>query len=187
MTQLTHMKKELRTKFRQARRLFDGSMRKECDGLIASAFLSEYGKYGSFFIYNSFGDEADTHKITAQLLAMGKSVYLPRVEGKNIVAVPYGALKKGAYGIEEPTGEPYFGRIDVAVVPLLAINSRGYRLGYGGGYYDRFLANQGKTALKIGICYDFQIVDKIPAEGHDVPADAIVTDARIFRRANTEE
>ena len=55
------------------------------------------------------------------------------------------------------------------------------------GYYDRFLANQGKTALKIGICYDFQIVDKIPAEGHDVPADAIVTDARIFRRANTEE
>ena len=179
MTQLTHMKKELRTKFRQARRLFDGSMRKECDGLIASAFLSEYGKYGSFFIYNSFGDEADTHKITAQLLAMGKSVYLPRVEGKNIVAVPYGALKKGAYGIEEPTGEPYFGRIDVAVVPLLAINSRGYRLGYGGGYYDRFLKQT--DILKVGLGYFFQLTDEFTEDEWDEPLDSFVCERGIYR------
>ena len=179
MTQLTHMKKELRTKFRQARRLFDGSMRKECDGLIASAFLSEHGKYGSFFIYNSFGDEADTHKITAQLLAMGKSVYLPRVEGKNIVAVPYGALKKGAYGIEEPTGEPYFGRIDVAVVPLLAINSRGYRLGYGGGYYDRFLKQT--DILKVGLGYFFQLTDEFTEDEWDEPLDSFVCERGIYR------
>lgn len=174
-----HMKKELRTKFRQARRLFEDGLRKECDGLMASAFLSEYGKYGSFFIYNSFGDEADTHKITAQLLDIGKSVYLPRVEGKNIVAVPYGALKKGAYGIEEPTGEPYFGRIDVAVVPLLAINSRGYRLGYGGGYYDRFLKQT--DILKVGLGYFFQLTDEFTEDEWDEPLDSFVCERGIYR------
>ena len=179
MPQLTHMKKELRTKFRQARRLFEGGLRKECDGLMASAFLSEYGKYGSFFIYNSFGDEADTHKITAQLLDMGKSVYLPRVEGKNIVAVPYGALKKGAYGIEEPTGEPYSGRIEVAVVPLLAINSRGYRLGYGGGYYDRFLKQT--DILKVGLGYFFQLTDEFTEDEWDEPLDSFVCERGIYR------
>lgn len=179
MPQLMHMKKELRTKFRQARRLFEGSMRNECNGLMASAFLSEYGKYGSFFIYNSFGDEADTHKITAQLLDMGKSVYLPRVEEKNIVAVPYGAFKKGAYGIEEPTGEPYFGRIEVAVVPLLAINSRGYRLGYGGGYYDRFLKQT--DILKVGLGYFFQLTDEFTEDEWDEPLDSFVCERGIYR------
>ncbi len=142
-----------------------------------------------YFVYKSFGVEADTSQLVAELLRRGKEVYLPRTCGKEMVLVRYEgqAFVQGAYGIAEPVGAASNALPDVCVLPMLAGDADCRRLGYGGGYYDRFLANQGKTALKIGICYDFQIVDKIPAEGHDVPADAIVTDARIFRRANTEE
>ncbi len=162
-----------------------------CDEKILHNLLSlEMFSAGKrYFVYKSFGAEADTSQLVAELLRRGKEVYLPRTCGKEMVLVRYEgqAFVQGAYGIAEPVGAASNALPDVCVLPMLAGDADCRRLGYGGGYYDRFLANQGKTALKIGICYDFQIVDKIPAEGHDVPADAIVTDARIFRRANTEE
>ena len=92
--------------------------------------------------------EVDTHGLIKALLAAGKEVFLPRVEGSEIVPVQYfggeSALVKNSYGIFEPAGDGYEGGIDVCITPLLAVNSRGYRLGYGGGYYDRFF---GRTAF----------------------------------------
>lgn len=180
------MKSQLREKFKIKRRFFGPVLREEADRLIADYFIRAYGSYQSFFIYNSFGTEADTKKLIAKLLSLGKKVYLPRTEGKNISAVPYGELKKGRYGIEEPIGEAYCGVAEVTVVPLLAVNPRGYRLGYGGGYYDRYLSRKGKNMLKIGICYDFQLVGEVPSEEHDVLLDALVTDARVIVRETSE-
>ena len=89
-----------------------------------------------------------------------------------------------AYGGCEPAGAPYDGAIDVAVVPLLAVNSRGYRLGYGGGYYDRFL--HGKNILKVGLGYRFQLTDEFEEDAWDEPLDEFICERGIFRFGRDE-
>ena len=154
------MKDELRKKLKIKRRYFTDIRRQEADRIICEEFMAAFSGYDSFFVYNSFGTEADTRLIIDGLLALGKKVYLPRVEGKDIVAVPYGECKKGAFGVDEPVGQPYTGEIEVAVVPLLAVNNHGFRIGYGGGYYDRFLKSSG--AKRVGLGYYFQFEDFAP-------------------------
>ena len=135
-----------------------------------------------FFLYRSFSSEAGTSLIAERLLSEGKQVLFPRVDGANMVAVQWKgqAFRKGAFGIEEPHGEPYEGKIDVCALPLLAADADFARLGYGGGFYDRFLSD--RQIYKIGVCYDFQIVGKVPGEPHDVLLDAIATDKHIYIR-----
>ncbi len=181
MPQLTHkyyMKEELREKFKIKRRFFGTVVREEADRNIAEYFMEAYSAYESFFIYHSCGTETDTRAIISALINGGKRVYLPRVEGENIVPVPYGELKKGKYGIMEPTGEPYRGAVDVTVVPLLAINGNGYRLGYGGGFYDRYL--KGKKTLKVGLGYAFQLTDELCEDGWDEPLDSFICERGIY-------
>lgn len=171
------MKDELRYKLKIKRKYFSGVRRDTADIAIAEEFLNAYSGYDSFFIYNTFSTEADTSLIIKALLTAGKRVYLPRVEGENIVPVPYGNLKKGAFGIYEPEGQAYTGSIDVTVIPLLAVNEEGFRIGYGKGYYDRFL----KTAetLKVGLGYFFQIED-FRRDEWDVRLDSFVCERGIY-------
>ncbi len=90
-------------------------------------------------------------------------------------------LKKGAYGILEPSEikAANIDDIDIILVPGLAFDRSGGRMGFGKGYYDRLLCES--DAKKIGLCYDFQVFDKIPSESHDVPMDFIVTEKEILR------
>lgn len=171
------MKDEIRFKQKIKRKYFQGVRREFADEVIAGNFLAVYGGYESFFVYNSFGTEADTKIIIAGLKQAGKEIYLPRVEGNAITAVPYGETKRGAFGIEEPLGESYTGKIDVAVIPLLAVNERGYRLGYGKGYYDGFL--KGKDIIKVGLGYGFQS-DEFTEDSWDEPLDAFLTERGIY-------
>ena len=67
------------------------------------------------------------------------------------------------------------------VVPGVAFDARGGRLGYGGGFYDRFLASAGEGAIRIGICFEVQVVDEVPMAGHDLRVDAVVTEQRVLR------
>lgn len=137
------------------------------------------GAYRSVFLYLSFSHEAGTDKLLEGLLAQGKTVYCPRVEGKKMDAVLYDEnLCLSALGIREPLGEAFAGDIDVAVVPLLAVDEKGNRLGYGGGYYDQYLSAHPNT-LKIGYCYDEQLARAIPVSENDVTMDAVVTDKRV--------
>lgn len=140
------------------------------------------------FIYCSLAEEADTRRIIRELLARGKKVYLPRTEGKEMLAVRYegGGLRAGRFGVSEPAGEETADKPDVCILPLLAADGQFRRLGYGGGYYDRYLSRKGKNMLKIGICYDFQLVGEVPSEEHDVLLDALVTDARVIVRETSE-
>ena len=135
--------------------------------------------YESVFLYLSYSHEADTDKLLNALLKQGKTVYCPRVEGKEMKAVLYGELALSARGIREPLGDAFDGDIDVAVVPLMAADEKGNRLGYGGGYYDKYLSAHPKT-IKIGYCYEEQIVREIPVEDNDIPLTMIVTDKRII-------
>ncbi len=131
------------------------------------------------FVYLSFSSEAPTDKLIERLLADGWTVYCPRVESKKMVAVEYGEdFSISAFGVREPVGESYDGEMDVAIVPMLAVDEQGNRLGYGGGYYDRYLAEHAET-LRLAYGFDFQILRQVPTEEYDVIMDGIVTDVRI--------
>ncbi|MDE7163547.1 MAG: 5-formyltetrahydrofolate cyclo-ligase [Clostridia bacterium] len=177
------MKDQLRHKYKIKRKYFQHSAREVADGAIADAILQEFADKSSFLVYYSYGSEADTHALIARLIAEGKSVYLPRVEGENIVPVKYSGneeeLEKSALGISEPKGQAYDGEIDVCITPLLAVNSRGYRLGYGGGYYDRYFAD-GKKIIKAGIGYGLQYTDEFEEEENDIPLDIFVSERGII-------
>lgn len=159
------------------RRYLGEIVRLEADRAILEAILAALSDYDSFFVYNSFSTEARTDWIIEELLSMGKRVYLPRVDGNDIVAVPYGKTVRGSFGIDEPEGEAFGGVADVTVVPLLAVNERGFRIGYGGGYYDRYLKD--KPTLKVGIGYGFQL-EEFAEEAHDVPLDMFICERGIY-------
>ena len=145
--------------------------------------LELVGEKKSVFVYLSFSSEATTDKLVEALLSAGVAVYAPRVEGKEMVAVPLDEDSDFAlsdYGVREPLGEAYEGEIEAAIVPLLAVDPRGVRLGYGGGYYDKFFAKHPEI-FKVGYGYEFQIVDELPEEETDVRLNAIVTDVRVIK------
>ena len=81
----------------------------------------------------------------------------------------------------EPVGPPAAGPVEVVVVPALALDRDGARLGYGGGHFDRFLAGSGAGAVRIGAVFACQLVREIPTMPHDVPLDVIVTEGEVLR------
>ncbi len=113
----------------------------------------------------------------------GKILLLPKTVSHHIIPVEVKTLenlKEGKFGIPEPEGKPVeISKIDVVIVPAIAFDKEGHRLGYGKGYYDRFLEKFKGT--KIGVAYDFQIVDNLPKEQHDIPVDIIVTPTQIIQ------
>lgn len=177
------MKDQLRRKYKALRASYAPDKRKAADGQIYMRALTELEKFNTFFIYNSFGYEADTREIIKELVARGKEVYLPRVEGREMKAVrflgDFEKLSVNKFGIGEPSGQAYVGSIDVVIAPLLAINSRLFRLGYGGGYYDKFLSDNG--ALKVGLGYSFQLTDEFEEDEWDVPLDMFINDMGIIK------
>lgn len=177
-------KNAIRAQMRALRKNFDKEARESADRAILDKFFSEFGKYESFFVYNSFSSEARTDLIIQKLLSENKRVYLPRVEGRDMLPVQYCGeqLKKGSYGIYEPQGEPFFNEIDVTLIPLLAVNSRGFRIGYGGGFYDRYLSV--KNTMKVGMGYGFQL-QEFEENSFDVPLNAFICESGIrFFNAN---
>lgn len=175
-------KNAVREKLKIKRRYLNGVRREAFDLYIKENFLAAFGGYSSFFIYNSFSSEADTSGIISGLLSENKRVYLPRVDGGFLVAVAYSdKQEKGAYGIFEPQGEAFCGETEVTVIPLLAVNEKGYRIGYGKGYYDKYLKD--RHTLKVGLGYSFQI-EKFTADAWDIPLDFFVCEKGIYTYAD---
>lgn len=132
------------------------------------------------FVYLSYSLEAPTDKLIEGLIEDGAKVFCPRIDGKELQTVEYGEdFSLNPLGIREPIGLPSEETPDVVVVPLLAVDEGGNRLGYGGGYYDRYLRRHDK-AIRIGYCYDFQIIHKVPSADLDEKLDLIVTEKRIL-------
>lgn len=140
-----------------------------------------------FMLYVDFRNEVATKEIISKLLDLGREVYLPvtlkdekKLIPKRIFSLD--DLVSGAYGILEPkvdapTIEPSF--LDVVVVPGSVFDRNGYRTGYGGGYYDRFL--EGINVIRVGVCFDFQLVDDVFPENHDKRMDFIITEKTILK------
>lgn len=140
--------------------------------------------------YAPLGREIDVGAFLRQCIKQGVEVSLPRVMGsQEMVFCPiedWDELEPGAFGIDEPCGPATSSEnIEVFLVPGLAFDSRGHRLGFGKGYYDRALPAPG-NALAVGVGYHWQFVDdELPAAPHDRPMDVVVTD-RIWHRVGDD-
>lgn len=133
-------------------------------------------------LYHSLPDEVCTHPLADRLLAEGKTVLLPRVTGPASMELRRytgaASLQPGAYGIMEPTGPVWTqpDDVDLVLVPGVAFDRAGRRLGRGRGYYDRMLVRMPRT-LKVGICFDFQLVESVPVSPDDVCMDVVVMES----------
>ncbi len=136
----------------------------------------------------SFGTEIDTWPLVERLLAEGRELFVPRAEPRDgqLHVHPYPCeLRTLDFGLRQPPrGTPEIPRDEVATLDAvlvlgLAFDRRGYRLGHGSGYFDRFLA--GLPVASIGIAHPVQLVERLPAEPHDVPMTAVVTADEVVR------
>lgn len=127
-------------------------------------------------MYHSLPDELHTHSFLGKW-GKRKRFFLPRVNGVNLEILPYdeSRLELGSFHIEEPTGDRTVdpSEIELVVVPAVAYDRKGNRLGRGKGFYDRLL--KSTKATKIGVGYEFQLVDDLPVEPHDVAMDIVIT------------
>jgi 5-formyltetrahydrofolate cyclo-ligase len=133
-------------------------------------------------MFYSLPDEISTHTFIEKWCDY-KHIYLPRVNGCNLDILKYrkDGLRHGSFNIEEPEGTELcdIANIDLIVVPGVAFDRNCNRVGRGKGYYDRLLATNHATT--IGIAYDFQVLDDIEVEPHDVPLDILITDKHIYK------
>jgi len=134
-------------------------------------------------VYYPIGSEILTQDIIQELLSNGKDVFLPKVIGKNIEfrkITDFSNLEKGSFDIMEPKDNCQTDdNLDVVLVPTVGISPIGVRLGYGHGFYDRYLAKH-KTAT-VSLTLEKQIVKNIPKSEHDIIIDWIVTEERILK------
>ena len=155
--------------------------------------LDEYTKSTVVMCYMSFGNEVQTGALVECILSEGKRVAIPLVVGipggkREMMACEIrdtaSELEPGTYGILEPRKDsavilnPL--EIDLVVVPGVAFDINRNRIGYGAGFFDRFLKSTGSSCKKIALAYEMQVLEQIPAEEHDIPVDMIITEERII-------
>lgn len=154
---------------------------KEKTNIISGKLLSrdDYSRSKTIFLYISKKEEVGTYDIIAHSLSIGKKIYAPAIKNKKIMACnvkKIDELKKGRFQIMEPPISTTKNKFDMIIVPAIAFDAKGARLGRGGGYFDRFLSQAKGT--RVGLAFDFQIVDKITSEPHDMRVDKIITENR---------
>lgn len=134
----------------------------------------------TLLLYSALPDEVPTLPLIDDLVEEGKTVLLPRVVDDTTMELRcytgVADLQEGAFGIMEPIGELFtdYDQIEVAVIPGMAFDQEGHRLGRGKGYYDRFLPLL-RNAYKIGICYPSRLLDHVPTDEYDICMDEVIT------------
>lgn len=153
--------------------------------------LKEIKDRQTIFVYVSFRSEVATLALIDALFAMGKTVIVPitRVKEKRLDAIRItdraADLEPGYCDIPEPkeelckTQEVMPKEVEAIILPGSVFDERGGRFGYGGGYYDRFLADV-PSAIRIGLAFDLQMIDKAPLQKHDEILDLVVTESRVI-------
>jgi 5-formyltetrahydrofolate cyclo-ligase len=181
-------KRELRNRMRALRRVMPASA---CAARASAATarlieLPELQAARTVLGFQAINKELDPAAVLAWAEREGKRVALPRVDGERLALHLHRAhdpLEEGAFGVLEPLPsapriEP--SEIEVVLVPGLAFDGQGQRIGYGRAFYDRLLP-QMPQAFTVGIAYDFQLLGELPVDPHDVPVRCVVSDARTLR------
>lgn len=148
--------------------------------------LSEFRGAKTIMFYVDAGNEVKTRDGITKALSEWKRVVVPKVKkGYGLLAIEIKSLDElspGTFGILEPAGEKGISpeEIDLVVVPGVAFDKRGNRMGYGAGYYDSFLPKLRPEVKKVAIAFEMQVTDSLPAEEHDVKMDLIITENTIY-------
>lgn len=189
-------KRELRARMLEARSRLGAEARARADGRIRQNLVSlpEFARADVVLAYLAMGDEVETRGVIRDAWAAGKAVALPRVEGPHrmgfyLVDARDGfeeSLERSAFGVLEPHGDPdrrvcpdALDAHALAVVPGLAFDRTGLRLGYGGGFYDAFLA--GFCGAAAGLCREASLLDALEVEPHDRAVGVVVTEGGCLR------
>lgn len=182
------MKEQLRSQALKQRTSLTGEQVKRYSNQIFKQLISidTFEQAATVFVYMSYNNEVDTKLIIEYLLATDRRVCIPFICGQGIMeAIEIKSLndtKPNRYGIPEPIDcsnivQPE--QINVALVPACVYDVNCNRIGYGKGFYDNYLTS--KNIYTIGLAYDFQIVDTIPAQQHDVKLNMVVTPTKIIK------
>jgi 5-formyltetrahydrofolate cyclo-ligase len=187
--ELKRAKRAIRDHVRAERDLLPASERARASERIAerATGLAELRRAGTVMVFWSFGSEVDTAPLMAALHRDGKRVALPRIVDGDLeprVYTPGDPVSETAFGAREPSGglvlDP--AAIDVIVTPAVAFDRSGRRVGYGGGFYDRFFLRTRRDALRVGIGFDLQLADDDLPGGHfDLRVDVVVTGSEVVR------
>lgn len=185
-------KSQIRDSIRQQRRMLSPEQVASYDKILAEQFLRTSDRELRAIIssaecialYKAVNGELPCDGIADFFLKNNRTICYPRVKGDTMefyeITDPASQFTEGAYGIQEPKlgqRKIYPKDIDLMIVPAVAYNDEGIRLGQGGGYYDRWLQSamsSGKYPYTIGVCYDFQIYSALPVEKHDQAVDCIM-------------
>ncbi|MBD5275259.1 MAG: 5-formyltetrahydrofolate cyclo-ligase [Bacteroides sp.] len=177
-------KSEIRRKIRNLRMMLS-EMEKASAAEEVFAQLEKTAAFmmaDNILMYHSLPDELQTIKFL-QKWHDRKRFFLPRVNGVNLDILPYEEtrLELGSFHIEEPTGDDVVDvdDIELMVIPAVAFDRKGNRLGRGKGFYDRLLSTS--KATKIGVGYEFQLFDDLPSEPHDVAMDMVITQKTLIK------
>ena len=183
-------KKILRKEVLEKRNNLDFNKKEEMDKEILKKFYETqyYKKAKKIFIYISYSSEINTKEIINKALKDNKKIYIPRTEFKTrhmdaVEITSLDNLVESTYGILEPSKEaPYIepNELDLIVVPGVAFDRNGGRMGYGAGFYDRYFKKikkeNIKKIVKLALAYELQIHDEVPMNDQDVPVDYIITE-----------
>ena len=159
---------------------------------ICQRFLKsdEYKNASSILMYKAYNNEVDTAMVFEAALASGKTVAFPRSEIVNgepemsfYIVRDKDSFVSGYKGISEPdeSCEKFTGRADICITPGVAFDKACHRVGYGKGFYDRFLGKSDVGAV-IGFAYDIQVADMIETDATDISTDMVITETSVYRR-----
>ncbi|HAA08579.1 MAG: 5-formyltetrahydrofolate cyclo-ligase [Syntrophomonadaceae bacterium] len=183
MQDILAWKKQIRNEMKERRQKMTSTEVEQLSGQVRQRLeeLNPIQNARSIMAYASINNEIDLVPLMVKWHEEGRTILLPRVEDNGrmeaVKWTGWDQIKSGPFGIREPLGEPFDpALIDVVLTPGLVFDYKGYRLGYGKGYYDRFLPRLSNSAFICGIGYEFQVIENVyPHEG-DIPMHWIVTD-----------
>ena len=178
--EIIRLKKAIRIKIRDMKKTISEDTKAVQSQSIFQTLVNkpDFQNAQTILCYWSMPDEVHTHDFVMQWYKK-KTILLPVVQGNELELKIFQGLDSmqtgTAYGIKEPIGSVFqnFSDIDIIIVPGVAFDKMGNRLGRGKAYYDKLL-RVAFRAKKIGVCFDFQFIEKIPVEVHDIPMDEVL-------------
>ncbi len=182
------MKKAIRKAFLQARKDLPKDIVQKHSAIITEKVLAKsyFQKAQTVMIYMDFRKEVATKALIEACWAAGKKVVVPRVmkEGQLLLISieSFEDFELSSFGILEPIpradNQPDAASIDLVLVPGVAFDEEGYRMGYGGGFYDRLILRFREDVVLCALAFEVQMTDKLPVEPHDQQMDVVITEAR---------
>lgn len=178
------IKRSLRKKIKEIRESLSFEEKEKLSDIIIKNFLYDENLKNSKTImsYISFKNEVETQNLHKYLLSLGKTILLPKIVNENIIPIKISEnFSKGDFGIIEPVGDEFLEKIDLIIVPGIVFNNLGDRIGFGKGFYDRFLSkDKYKNSFKISLAYDFQLDNNFIGDIFDIKINKLITEKNIL-------